>query len=405
MSWTVFTADFDGGMVPFRVAIEGALVAHPAWEFVDEVTEYYDQEVSGGTYHQQTITIRVYRNLGTLNSLGEDFYIGLITANTFYPLDTDPEVGYTSDYGELLFVAFEDYILAEQKMVRPIGYSWNGDPSGGVTFEPTYKSIRGDQAFHFVQSQISDDGLTWGDFTSWNKPIETVPANLNNNSVSSVLLYGSIYGGYISDDPGSTPPAGAATLRIRVSNDGLFIRAEMQGAWSNQAGHVYVGLGDESKRPEPLQTGFPLVISNYIDMGNQSSGYLHLGRFPEAGDGYSDIPGGKMGEYESSMQALFGATTRADYWYPGLTPYAFTPMAIKAFGEAVTPKSGWGSITADLGIILPGLYNAADRNGGFWQQEDTITGPDGRTYHFFSSDYPGNEDDYSYWYVIDKDLD
>lgn len=46
-------------------AIEGELTAHPAWDYVEEVTE-------GG------FTSRVWKCLGTLNGWGEDFYVALM---------------------------------------------------------------------------------------------------------------------------------------------------------------------------------------------------------------------------------------------------------------------------------------------------------------------------------------
>lgn len=406
MSWTVFTENLAAGTAPFVAAIEEQLTAHPAWEFVEEIEEYTDQEFSTGVYfHYYTITLRIWKCLGTVNSLGQDYFIALQTTTTFsqYGEPQVIDVGWTTDEGLIWLFGFEQYDATEKKHIRPVGFNYGYDNPELFVPDATDHSVRGDLAFHFVQSQISEDGLTWGDWTSWGKDIATAPPNLNDNTPFDMSYSYLISGASTSDDPESIPAVGSATMHIRVSNDGLFIRCRTEGEWSVNLNYIYCGLGDESARPAELQGGFPLVFTDYLAPGFQAQP-ISQSRYPEAAlIPQSEPPTGVVGSYDSYMRPTSDATSRLDFPYPVLEPYVFVQLSLTTQGEAVNPYSAYGAISGDPGIRLPGLYNASNGGGGHWVSEDTINSPEGHTCILFATDdTPGSS---TYWIAVDTEID
>lgn len=408
MSWNVVTGDLADGTAQFVTALESQLTAHPAWEFVENVTETYDQEVTGGTYAAETFTIRVWKCLGTVNSLGQDFFAAIITIQTFTPTGTDPLVGYGGDRGDVMLMVFEQYDAAENRHIRPAGLYWAfGNPT--FTLDPTTKSVRGNEAFHFFKSKISDDGLSWGRWGNWPQPIATVPANLNDTSFNDASGFAILYGASTSNDPGFTPPTGATTLRTRVTNDGIFASAEQELEFGTFRHYqTYAGLGDDSARPAPLQSPFPLVFTPVIGPGD-TTGVVSQSRFPEASSAVtlSAPPTGTMNFNDSGLRPATAATDRTGWPYPALTPYVFAHAGLQSMSVAIGPRSGSTRISWDPGIRLPGIYHASTGGAGTsgFAQFDTILSPEGNTCIIIANDYPGSEGSSTDWFAIDTEIE
>lgn len=408
MSWNVFTGNLADGTAPFVGALETQLTAHPAWEFVENVTETYDQEVTGGTYAAETFTIRIWKNLGTLNRAGQDFFVAIITIETFTPTGTDPLVGYGGDRGDVMLLAFEQYDSIEKQHIRPVGYNWSvGNPS--FTLDPTTKSVRGDEAFHFFRSKISGDGLSWGRWGYWPRPIAEVPANLNDTSFNDASGYGMMYGAYTSDDPGFTPPTGATTLRTRVTNDGIFSTAVQELDFGTLRHYqMYAGLGDDSARPEALQSPFPLILTPVIGPGD-STGMIAQSRFPEASSAVTltEPPRGTANFNDSGLRPATTAIDRSGWPYPALTPYVFAHLGIQSMSIAIGPRSGSTRISWDAGIRIPGVYVASTSGNGTsgFEQFDTILSPEGNTCIIIANEHPSNEGSSTDWFAIDTELE
>ena len=119
MAYSSGTETSDGAATATLVGkIEDALTAHAAWEYVEEVTE--------GGY-----TTRVWKNKGTENDFGSDWYLALMR---------------TSDTSDLMFKAAED---------------WDGsnairgclNPGSESYVESTYRSRYGDTGYPWSDSK------------------------------------------------------------------------------------------------------------------------------------------------------------------------------------------------------------------------------------------------------------
>lgn len=99
-------------------AIESALTAHPAWEFVEETA-------SGG------YTYRIWKNLGTKNTWGQDFYVWF--ARTTSGIDTS----------DIRYGAMEGWNSASKTVVRG-AVPTNTSKSSSITANPTTHAVYDD---------------------------------------------------------------------------------------------------------------------------------------------------------------------------------------------------------------------------------------------------------------------
>ena len=146
--------------------IEGVLTAHPAWEFVETVTQVYERFHSGAStyYPSETYTCRVWKNLGTVNGYGKDFYVAIITMNVMYVDDANYATQSTAGYNAMWFLPFEEWNTSLKRMRKPAGvdfwkYGTTGSTDIYLNAADNY-SMHGNQWSNLVEAQLADDSAT-----------------------------------------------------------------------------------------------------------------------------------------------------------------------------------------------------------------------------------------------------
>ena len=391
MSWYELTSDQLDGMGPVVTQLETMLTAHAAWDFVETVTEYGDrvEPVTSADYHYQTYTCRIWKNLGSQNGTGKDFFVAIVTAMQEFRHEDTGALVYTKDSQNLWILPFEEWNTTTKMMRRPAGRDWYrvGDGSTDYFLDPAQDyAPHGNLWFKIVEPHIATDGLTWGTWGWWGRDISTAPVgnikrdtDIWNEWYEPFLEwdywnYGpnyalpSPYKPYILD----TPDDATCTTWLRVSKQGILV-------WSTNADDTlngdlfggYAGLGNEDHRPEETKTGFPLMYSPFLWL-NEYGSSTPFSRLPEFGD---TVPA----DYFQAAQVYdfeFGVgASRLEAAYPGVTDWPVMPAKV-----ALDPVStyGWDSLFNDPGMIIPGVWYLSQRNGPF-HIGDTIDSPEGHT--------------------------
>src|SRR6478736_4388044 len=414
MSWYEWSASSQRlGTAALVAQIETMLTAHAAWEFVENVTQINRQThvATTNVYDAETYTCRVWKNLGTLNGYGKDFYVAIITSVVKSVRATDFANQHDEDQNCIWILPFEDWNTTTKKMRRPAGCDFWGSAAGDTFLSESHDyAINGSRWFNLIEAQVEVDGLTWGTWHYPDRPIGTLPADIKTDTNIWDFLYepliewdnywwGESGGSYVRVEPANNP----VTAWIRVTNKGILLYStnfDPAGADGNGDAHGgYVGLGDESGRPEETRTGFPLMYGYHLWIDDEGSS-PPFSRFPEYGSALA-IDYFEPGQvYDFSLEA---GADRAHSHYPGITPWVAVQAKVTL---NPTNTSDWYHLVYDPGLSIPGLYWHSQSGTGPFAIGDTITSPEGRLCKFALFDYnlPGASSTSKRWSIVDTEM-
>ncbi len=421
MAWGEYSGNQTAGTAPAVTYLEAMLTAHPAWDFVEEVIQYYDtiHTATSTNYHVETYTCRVWKNLGTLNGTGKDFFVAIVQMNNEYRNPTNFADVHVLPQNAVWFLPFEEYNTTTHRFRRTAGRGIYSHGSAGS--DPLYLdadedfSPHGDLWFNIVEAQLSDDETSWGTYDWWGRNIATVPSNLRaNTSLWDATYecfiewdnqyYADVYDGTPPDPvygPGPAIDSLTAYAWFRVTNQGILVYSENADVTNtNYPQGGYVGLGDESARPEETRTGFPLMFSYNLWM-NENNSTSPFTRLPEIGETYDivehELEGGQIYDYDFSVN---GGRLLASY--PGVE--AWPVMPARALLSPTNPDQYYG-LVYDPGMIVPGLYYVCMNGTNTFQRGDTISSPIGHECVFVGMGYSfPTKQSSDKWSIIDKEL-
>jgi hypothetical protein len=368
MAWDTWTGNqFTTGLTPVVTKIEAMLTAHVAWEYVETVTEYYDEEdpVTLTDFHSATYTCRIWKCLGTQNGTGKDFFVAIITSLEEWRHEDTGAFVANHDENCLWILPFEEWNTTTHMMRRPAGCEWNRYGPTGTTdyfLDPDLDyAPHGDTWFKIIEPRLADDGLSWGTWGWWDRDLASIPAGnirrghdiwtewyepfleFDGHSYQQNYSLPAPYKPYMWYEPDPVD----LTVWIRVSKQGILIYG--MNADETYAGTLsggYAGLGIEDHRPDELKSGFPLIYSQYFWLGEFGSG-VPMSRPIEYGDkvaidyfwpAYYD-------DYE------FGVFADRDHSpYNAVEAWAVMPARVAL--DPVTTGS-WEPLLYDPGVIIP----------------------------------------------------
>ncbi len=385
MAWDTYTGDLSASVIPIVTKLEALLTAHAAWTHVEDATEYLDRTESGSglDYHAETYTIRVWKNSGSANGTGHDFYLTITTAVTFTPDSGQIVTGTHTHFGAVWLNGMESWDSTTHKAKHIVGTAIKNSLSVIPDMPaPEYRLYPDTESWYLVQASVSADGLSFGTYgTAFENDIASLTPNPNQYyGIWDWNYYPCIQAAESGvEDPtlGGATDGYSLTAVMRVTSKGVFLWGGqiLSGpTWTN-VGWQYVGMGDESRRVPEFQSGYPLMAAGSDqDYKGTASDLVAQSRFPEVRSIQTWLK-------STSIDCWYGwqwngsttSTARNKGPYPGYTDFAAMPIGSKS-GPSSYRNFDYDS--SDPGIIIPGFYLLSSQGGPF-RPLDTILSPEG----------------------------
>ena len=386
MAWSEYSGPFSDSVLPVVTQLESMLTAHSAWVHVENVTEYYDQTeaTSGLDYHIETYTCRIWKNKGTSNGTGKDFYLAIVTAVSFQPDAGQIVTGTHNNQGSVWLLGMESWSTTSHMGKHFVGYNlWTDTDKLATPVAPNYTLYPNTEEWHIVTASVSSDGLTYGNFGNPKHPIGGMPANPNKAYGIWDNFYYPCFGAADTnvENPTGSHPTAVFKALISVTSKGVFLWGGMyEDTDFTNIGYQYIGLGDESRRVDAFKTGFPLIAFNqYPSFAGNDIDLCGASRYPE-------MKGTAHRSFYIGTNDLFWMrfanpyVNRASAPYAGYTDFAAAPVIIR---HGYVNVQNWYDY-AEPGVTIPGMVSLTSGGPGVpFTLGDTITGPNGHVFKLF----------------------